>query len=126
MSQGDVSPDASKVEPEDRLSRGLARLLQIALGCGLVVVVAGSVLELVRRGHLGRSAVPIAKLGSGLAAFDASAVLTLGLVILLAAPAAGLAYLVVVLLARRDRGHALIAAVVLAILIGSMFVKGAL
>lgn len=111
---------------ESSLAHRLARVLQVALGVGLGVVLVGSAIEIVRRGHLGRATVPFAKLGAGLAALDGSAVLTLGLVILLAAPAAGLAYLVVARSARRDRLHALIAAVVLAILVGSMFFKGAL
>jgi uncharacterized membrane protein len=123
MSGEDLPATASS---EGSLAHRLARVLQVALGAGLTAVVVGSAIEIARRGHLGRTTVPFAKLGAGLAAFDGSALLTLGLIILLVAPATGLAYLVVALSARRDRLHALIAGVVLAILLGSMFVKGAL
>lgn len=83
-------------------------------------------MEISKAGHLAHRTVPLGNLAFGLVHFQGGALLTSGLIVLLIAPAIGLAYLAAAMFVARDRLHAAIAAVVLAILIGSMFVKGVL
>lgn len=113
-------PDQS----EARIARRLARIQRVTLLGGLGLVLVGSTLEFVHRGHIGSAAVALTDLPSGLVGLHGGAVLTLGLLVLLIAPASGIAYLVGALFKASDRLHALLAAVVLAILIASILFKG--
>ena len=115
---------SSSDESERTIALHLARIQRITLLLGLGLVLLGTGLELVHRGHIGRSAVALAELPARLGAFHGDAVLTTGLLVLLGAPAIGLAYLVVALFRAKDRLHALLALIVLGILAISIVFKG--
>ncbi len=113
-------------EAEARIAGRLARIQRVTLLAGLGLVLTGSALEFAHRGHIGSSVVSLSDLTSQLAALHGGAVLTLGLLVLLVAPATGIAYLIGALFRASDRLHALLATIVLAILIFSIVFKGAL
>jgi len=113
-------------ESEARIAGRLARIQRVTLLAGLGLVLLGSALEFIHRGHIGRAAVPLGDLPAGLAGLHGNAVLTLGLLVLLIAPATGIAYLIGALFKANDRLHSLLAAVVLAILLASILFKGGL
>ena len=113
-------------DAETRVAYRLAGIQRVLLLAGLGLVVAGSALEFVHRGHIGRTAVALSTLPADLAAFHGGGVLTLGLLVLLVTPAIGIAYLMGALFRANDRLHALLATIVLAILVFSIVFKGAL
>lgn len=125
----EASDSASGPEAEDhetRINYRLAGIQRVTLLAGLGLVLAGSALEFIHDGHIGRNAVALSTLPGNLAALHGSGVLTLGLLVLLVAPAVGIAYLIGAMFRANDRLHALLATVVLAILIFSIVFKGAL
>lgn len=111
-------------EASDRvIARHLAWTQRVTLSLGLALVLIGTGLELALRGRIGTSAVSLSELPGQLASLHGDAILTLGILVLLGAPAIGLVYLVIALLAAKDRLHALFAAIVLSILLVSVLLK---
>ncbi len=125
MSRDDTA-SGPEAESEARIASRLAQIQRVMLLSGLGLVLVGSVLEFMRHGHIGKDAVMLADLPARLAAFHGGAILTLGLLVLLVAPASGIAYLIGALFKANDRMHAMLAAIVLGILVFSILFKGAL
>jgi uncharacterized membrane protein len=114
-------------EESDRvIARHLALVQRVTLILGLALVLIGTAFELSHRGHIGTAAVTLVELPARLAGLHGDAILTLGLLVLLGAPAVGLVYLAVALLRAKDKLHALFAVIVLSILLGSILFKGLL
>lgn len=102
--------------------RGLAWTLQIFTGLGVLFVLAGSVLAFVDDGRLPAKTAPATEIPSGVLAFDPTAILTVGFLLLLAAPTAGLGYLLLAFLRAGERLYAVVAGLVLATLAVSLLV----
>lgn len=81
------------------------------LGVGLVVVLVGAALALVRDGRLPLGSVPPGMLVNGLARLDPAAVATLGVLLLLATPPSALVWIGVSFAREGDRRFAAISAV---------------
>lgn len=96
----------------DRLA---SRLRTITLG-GIGVLIIGVLLSIVRDGALPAHTTPLGSLPSALVGLNADALLTLGLLILLAAPAYGLIHLALAFLRAYDKLFAALSGGVLAIL----------
>jgi len=111
---------ASGAPPDTLHNRRLGTLLRGLLWLGVVLVVAGSVLELLRAGALPHATVALRDLPAGLAALQGNAVLTLGLLVFLISPPVGLAYLAASFLRAGNWRFALAATVVLAVVLGGM------
>jgi uncharacterized membrane protein YfcA/uncharacterized membrane protein len=80
-----ATTDSERALPHDP-SASVARLLTAMLSLGLVVVLVGAVLALVRDGRLPLGTVPPGTLLEGTARLDPAAVATLGILLLLATP----------------------------------------
>jgi uncharacterized membrane protein len=98
----------------------LGTLLRVLLWLGIALVVAGAALELAHGGTLQHSALAVRDLPAGLAALQGNALLTLGLLVFLASPPLGLAYLTGSFLRGGDWPYALAALAVLAIVLGGI------
>jgi uncharacterized membrane protein len=84
------------------------------------IVAVGTIISFVRHGELMIDVIELDHLVSKLADGDSAAIISLGFMVLLAAPAAGLAYLVVAFFRAGNRMYSLFAAIVLLIIIGSI------
>lgn len=100
----------------------LALVLRAAGGLGVALVVIGTVIALITQGHLPTTTVRFETLPGSLLRLDPDAILTLGIMMFVAAPAFGLAYLAQAFLRIHDRLYALIAVVVLLILASSVLI----
>jgi uncharacterized membrane protein len=100
----------------------LAVVLRIAAGIGVVLVVIGTAIAALTQGRLPTATVHISTLPGLLVRLDPDAILTLGIMMFVAAPAFGLAYLAQAFLRTSDRLYALVAAVVLLILVSSVLI----
>lgn len=113
----------NSAEADSAISLRLAGLLRVMLALGIVLVLAGSAMEFYRAHALPHSTTRISALMAGLASLDGQAVLTLGILVLLGTPALGLVLVLTGLLQAGARRYALVAAVVLGILLVSMFIS---
>lgn len=100
----------------------LAIVLRVAAGLGVVLVLIGTVIVAITQGRLPTATVPMGMLPGSLLRLEPDAILTLGIILFVATPALGLAYLTQAFLRTSDRLYALIAAAVLLILISSMLI----
>lgn len=98
----------------------LGTLLRLLLWLGIVLVVAGSALELLHAGGLPHATVSLGALPAGLAGLKGAAVLTLGLLVFLVSPPLGLAYLLFSFIRARDWTFALVTLIVLTVVLGGM------
>ncbi len=116
-----AGPSEAQRLGRDRLhNRRLGGLLRALLWVGTALVLTGAIRVLLRDGQLPHTTVPISQLAGALAALDGNALLTLGLLVFLASPPLGLAYLTYCLTRARDWRFAVAAAAVLAIVLGGM------
>ncbi len=107
-------------QQEQRMSERFGAILRISLITAIGLILVGAVLSFVRNGQLPSETVPFGELPGTAIQADADALLTLGILGLLAAPALGLMYLAIAFVQSRDRRFSLIAAGVLFILIISL------
>lgn|GEM_PF-1115508 len=115
-----VSRQRPAIAPELRLR--LARGLRIVTLIGMVFLILGTVVSLVQVGDLPRATVPPSDLPERLLAFDAQAIVSLGLLTILFAPVYGLISLAYGCLRQRDRLYAAAAGLVLTILVLSVVI----
>jgi uncharacterized membrane protein YfcA len=100
----------------------LAALLRVMLFLGIGLALLGAVVGLVRDGVLPTDVTAVRSLASGIVDLDPAAILTLGIFAILFTPMLSMAYLSISYLRARDWMYAAVAAIVLAILIGSIVV----
>lgn len=96
-------------------SPSVAVLLRSLLGVGVVIVLVGGILSLVRDGRLPPGAVPPTRLLGDLAGLEPAALATLGILLLLASPPSALVWIGVSFARERDRLFAAISGVLLAL-----------
>lgn len=106
--------------PRDPASAAVARTLTAGVAASLAAMAAGYALALLRGGPLPAAATPLADLAAGLRALDPGAVMSLGLLLLLATPAARVAVLVWQFARRREWLFAAVSLTVLGILAASV------
>ncbi|MDP3541734.1 MAG: DUF1634 domain-containing protein [Elusimicrobiota bacterium] len=106
--------------PRDPASAAVARTLTAGVAASLLAMALGYVLALLGGGPLPAAATPLADLPSGLGALDPGAVMSLGLLLLLATPAARVAVLVWQFARRREWLFAAVSLTVLGILAASV------
>ena len=104
----------------DPASAAVSRTLTLGVAGSLAMMAAGFLLALLRGGPLPTAATPLPELAGGLRSLDASAVMSLGLVILLATPAARVVVLVWQFARRREWAFVAISLTVLAVLAASV------
>lgn len=114
-------PEAEAEEP-GFISDHLAVALRVAGGLGVALVLIGTVIAVITEGRLPTATVQIGTLPGSLLRFQPDAILTLGIMMFVAAPVFGLGYLAQAFLRIHDRLYALIAAVVLLILVSSILI----
>lgn len=102
--------------PKDSASAAVSLTLALGVASSLTAMAAGYVLALVRGGPLPVAATPIGELAAGLRTGDPGAVMSLGLLLLLATPAARVCVLVWQFARRREWAFAAISLTVLAVL----------
>jgi uncharacterized membrane protein len=112
----------AEVEEPGFIGAHLAVVLRVAGGIGVALVIIGTVLAVTTQGRLPTVTVDIGSLPESLLRLDPDAILTLGIMMFVAAPAFGVAYLVQAFLRIHDRLYAAIAAVVLLILVSSVLI----
>ncbi|MCG6955510.1 MAG: DUF1634 domain-containing protein [Gemmatimonadetes bacterium] len=122
---GATSPDqpgatASPHDSRDDLSAGLAVLIRLLLGVGVILVLGAGVLGVLKEGRLPTAAVSIGALPLGLVTLDAAAWGTLGVLVFLATPPTAVAYLGVTFHRRGDRVFALVAGAVFALVMSGL------
>ncbi|MHB0875302.1 MAG: DUF1634 domain-containing protein [Anaerolineae bacterium] len=100
----------------------LSRLLSIGIGLALSLIALGLLLALFRPVQQSTVATPFAQLPAAVASGDPAAVVSLGLVVLLATPAARVVALAVAYAERREWTFALLAVIVLLVLVTSFLV----
>lgn len=105
----------------DPLSLLVSRCLAAGTGLAMLSMGAGVVLWLARGGGLEPAATPFSSLLPAAAGGDPTALLSLGIAVMLATPAARVAVLLAGYLGRRDWLLAALAAAVLLILASSLF-----
>lgn len=105
---------------KDPASAAVSLTLALGVSASLAAMAAGYVLALVRGGPLPAAATPIGELAAGLLSADPGAVMSLGLLLLLATPAARVAVLVWQFSRRREWAFAAISLTVLAVLAASV------
>lgn len=79
--------------PRDPASAAVSRILTVGVAASLSLMAAGLVLSLAHGGPLPDAATPLGGLAAGLGAGDPAALMSLGLLALLATPAARVAVL---------------------------------
>ncbi|MDI3342059.1 MAG: DUF1634 domain-containing protein [Sphaerobacter sp.] len=94
----------------------VARGLRLLTGVGVALLIVGTLIGLARDGHLPAETVAPAELPGHLRELRADAIVTLGFLALLVAPAYGLITLGLAFLRRGDRLYAALAGLVLVIL----------
>jgi uncharacterized membrane protein len=100
----------------DLLAERLARILKVAVWVGVGLLIAGAALAFARDGQLPVEPPPLTRVPAEAAAFEPAGLLTLGVLVLLAGPIAGVVYLLAAFIARHERRYALVSALLLAIL----------
>jgi uncharacterized membrane protein YfcA/uncharacterized membrane protein len=108
--------------PPDEATTYLAVVFRTMLAIGIGLIVAGSALGLIRNGSLPTPVIGISHLFSGLVNLDTAAILTLGVLVFMIAPATAIAFMVVSYARAHDRLYTLISAGVFTIIIGSIVV----
>ncbi len=122
---GEVEPalvQEAEAEEPGFIGAHLAIILRLAAGIGVVLVIIGTIVAVITQGRLPTVTVDIGSLPGSLLRLDPDAILTLGIMMFVAAPAFGVAYLVQAFLRIHDRLYAAIAAVVLLILVSSVLI----
>uniref|UniRef100_A0A831TB65 DUF1634 domain-containing protein n=2 Tax=Thermorudis TaxID=1649508 RepID=A0A831TB65_9BACT len=97
----------------------LARIFQVMLGLGLLLVVAGSLLEIAGDGQLPEQTVPASEVPRLLLEGDGDALLTLGILVFLAGPVLGVLALAISYFRSGDRRSGVLALLVL-VIVGSV------
>ena len=113
--------DAEAEEP-GFIGAHLAIVLRVAARIGVALVAMGTVISAITQGRLPMATVHIRTLPGLLVRLDPDAILTLGIMMFVAAPAFGLAYLAQAFLRTSDRLYALVAVAVLLILVSSILI----
>jgi len=106
----------------DPLERTVQRVLQAGVAVSFGLMLAGLVLALVLKQPLTPRVTPVGDLGTGLAALDSAAFISLGLIVLIATPFVRVAGSLVAFLCLRDRRYALVTAAVLAVMCLSVLI----
>jgi uncharacterized membrane protein len=109
-------------EHHDPAAVAVSRTLAAGVGASMFLMTAGLLLALTRGGPLPDSATPLPALGAGLASADPGALMSLGLIILLATPAARVVVLTWQFARRREWLFAAVSLVVLGVLAASVLI----
>lgn len=117
------TPPGFSPPPTQALETQLGRLLQGVLWVGILLMAAGAARELMVHGVLSRETAPLGEIPARLLALRGSGLLTLGILVFLVSPAAGLLYVVTGLFRAGDRVYALVTLVVLAIVLSGMILS---
>lgn len=112
--------DQISVQQEQDMSKRFGSILRVSLITAMGFILVGALLSFARDGHLPTGTIPFAELPGTVVRADGDALLTVGILGLLAAPALGLIYLTIAFTRMQDRRFSLIAAGVLLILIISL------
>lgn len=102
--------------PRDAASAAVSRTLTAGVGASLSAMAAGYALALARGGPLPGAATPLSELAAGLLAVDPGALMSLGLLLLLATPAARVVVLAWQFARRREWPFVAVSLIVLAVL----------
>ncbi len=116
-----TTPTARGTPPPHDPSAGVSVLLRSFLGVGVLVVLVGALLALLRDGRLPQGSVPPDMLLDALSRLEPAAVATLGILLLLATPPAALVWIGTSFARERDRRFAAISAVLLALVVAGLF-----
>lgn len=108
--------------PRDSASAAVSVTLTAGVAASLSVMAAGYVLALARGGPLPAAATPLPELATGLRAVEPAAVMSLGLILLLATPALRVAVLVWQFARRREWLFVGVSLMVLAVLAASVLI----
>ena len=98
----------------------LSRLLRVVVDLGMVLIGLGAVLGVARDGRFPDATVPVGRVGGGVLDGDSAAVLTLGILVLLAGPGCAVLYLALGFAHQRDWRFAAIALAVALLLVVSV------
>lgn len=131
---GRDSPPFAENFDDRRMEIIMGRLLQVGVLLAATVVLAGEILYLLQRAH-GRSdyrvfvAQPVrlrhpAAMLRGIARGDASAVIDLGILLLVATPICRVIFAVIAFVLEKDRLYVAVSAIVLAVLLFGMLRSG--
>jgi uncharacterized membrane protein len=104
----------------DPASAAVSSVLSAGVGASLVLMASGLALCLLRGGPLPAAATPASALGAGLRALDAGALMSLGLLVLLATPAARVVVLIWQFARKREWVFVAVSTAVFAILAASV------
>lgn len=104
----------------DPASAAVSLTLAAGVTASMILMGGGFALALLRGGPVPAEATPLAALAAGLASFDPGALMSLGLIILLATPAARVAVLVWQFARRREWVFVAISMTVLGVLAASV------
>lgn len=115
-------PAPDNPAPEDEAASYLAIVFRIMLYVGIGLMVAGSVIGFVRNGSLPTPVISVSHLSSEIAKLDPAAILSLGVLVFMIAPATAIAFMAVSYAKARDRLYTLIGGTVFAIIVGSIVV----
>ena len=107
---------------KDPASAAVSLTLALGVASSLTAMAAGYLLALVRGGPLPAAATPVGELAAGLVMGDPGAVMSLGLLLLLATPAARVAVLVWQFARRREWIFVAVSLTVLAVLAASVVI----
>ena len=107
---------------QDRAIVYLPIVIRVMLAIGIVLILLGTSIGLIRDGALPTPVISFSNLPSMLASFDAAAFITLGILVCLITPATYIFYMGVSYAHARDRMYTLIAGIVFLILVGSIVV----
>ncbi len=108
--------------PADDSAIYLAIVFRVMLAIGITLTVLGSAVGLIRAGELPTPVVSISQLFNQLLHFDSAAILTLGILIILIAPATAIAFMGISFARARDRLFTLVSAAVFSIILASIFI----
>lgn len=116
--RGDSHEALAIASAEARAGQLVARIFQAVLAAGMLLVVVGSIVELVTTGRLPDTTVPAGQLPQLVVRGDGDAVLTLGILVFLLGPVCGVLALAYAYVRAGDRRTGLLALLVL-VIVGS-------
>lgn len=126
-----AADDREPLLSDHRVEQIVGRLLQVGVLIAALVVIVGGLMLLTRSGHTAADfgtfraePSPLRSVGGivrGVMALDTRSIVQLGLVLLIATPAARVALTLVAFLLQRDRLYVALTTVVLAVLLYGMF-----
>lgn len=115
-------PMPDKPAPEDEAASYLALVFRFMLALGIALIVAGAAVGWIREGSLPTPVIGVSHLFSGIVNLDSAAILSLGVLVFMIAPATAIAFMAVSYAKSRDRLYTLIAGAVFTIIIGSIVI----